>query len=403
MPFTKSYVPYGKYWSTPFCKWQGSFSHLHPIPFAADVARKAMAKRKISPDMFDSIVLGITIPQKNIFYGGPWIAALIGAPDITGPMIGQACATSAKCVETAAHEIECGSSRTVLVITADKTSNGPHLYFPQPHGPGATGDSENWVWDNFGYDPVAKNAMIQTAENVAKEEGVSKEEQDDVALLRSRQYKDALKDDSAFLRRYMDLPLELMDSKGKKVQKSLAGDEGVFPTTAEGLAGLKPVIPGGTVSYGVQTYPADGNACMVLCTRERAAELSADRNIEIRIISFAQANAAKGHMAKAIVPAARKALDRAGIGIKDLKAVKTHNPFAVNDIFMARELGLKIDWFNNYGSSIVWGHPQGPTGLRLIIELVEELAIKGGGYGMFDGCAAGDTGAAVVVKVDVRS
>ena len=98
MAFTKTYIPYGMYWSTPFCKWQGSFAHLHPIPFAADVCKAAMAKRNLDPKIFDSLVLGITIPQKNIFYGGPWIAALIGAPDITGPMIGQACATSAKAI-----------------------------------------------------------------------------------------------------------------------------------------------------------------------------------------------------------------------------------------------------------------------------------------------------------------
>ncbi len=402
MPYSKTYVPYGMYWSTPFCKWQGSFAPLHPVHFAAETCKKAFAKRKISPDIFDSLVFGITVPQKSIFYGGPWVAALMGAPGITGPIIGQACATSAKCVETAAHEIEAGSSKTVLVVTSDKTSNGPHLYFPQPHGPGATGDSENWVWDNFGHDPFAKNAMIQTAENVAKEAGVSKEEQDELTLVRYGQYQEAIKNDSAFLRRYMDLPLELMDAKGKKVIKSLSGDEGVFPSTAEGLAALKPVLPGGTVSYGSQTYPADGNASMVLTTKERASELSTDKKIEIQVLSFGQANTAKGYMAKAIVPAARKAMERAGIGVKDLKVIKTHNPFAVNDIYLAREFGLKTNQFNNYGSSLIWGHPQGPTGLRLIIEMIEELAMKGGGYGMFDGCAAGDTGAAVIVKVNVK-
>jgi acetyl-CoA acetyltransferase len=102
------------------------------------------------------------------------------------------------------------------------------------------------------------------------------------------------------------------------------------------------------------------------------------------------------------VPAAKKALSDAGIGIKDVKAIKTHNPFAVNDIYFCREMGIKFEDMNNYGSSLIWGHPQGPTGVRLIIELIEELVIKGGGYGLFDGCAAGDTAAAVVVKVDIK-
>ena len=80
--------------------------------------------------------------------------------------------------------------------------------------------------------------------------------------------------------------------------------------------------------------------------------------------------------------------------------IKTHNPFAVNDIYFAREMGRRRSpAFNNYGSSLIYGHPQGPTGTRLIIEAIEELALKGGGNGLFVGCAAGDTAAAVVVKV----
>jgi acetyl-CoA acyltransferase len=79
--------------------------------------------------------------------------------------------------------------------------------------------------------------------------------------------------------------------------------------------------------------------------------------------------------------------------------IKTHNPFAVNDIYLCREMGVKPEAMNKYGSSIVWGHPQGPTGHRLIIEVIEELILIGGGYGLFVGCAAGDSGAGVVVKV----
>jgi acetyl-CoA C-acetyltransferase len=104
-------------------------------------------------------------------------------------------------------------------------------------------------------------------------------------------------------------------------------------------------------------------------------------------------------MAKATVPAARAALDAAGVKLDDIAVLKTHNPFAVNDVYLARELGRKIEDFNNYGSSLIYGHPQGPTGMRLIIEMIEELTIKGGGLGLFTGCAAGDTAAAVVVKV----
>jgi acetyl-CoA acetyltransferase len=399
MFFQKAYIPYKGYWSTPFCRWQESFAHLNAVPFAAEIAVRALSERDISPQVFDSLYLGLTVPQKHSFYGGPWLAGLIGAEAVAGPIIGQACATSARVTALAGFELEVGEERVILTITADRCSNGPHVYYPNPLGPGGTGDKEDWVIDNFDYDPFAKNAMIKTAENVAKEAGITKEEQDEMTLLRHQQYGDALKNDSAFLRRFMVIPIEVKDARGRKVLATVDGDEGVFPTTAEGLARLKPILEGGTVTYGSQTYPADGNCGVIVTTREKARELSRDPKIEIQLLSFGEARAKKGYMAQAPVPAARQALSRAGISIEDVKVIKTHNPFAVNDIYFSREMGVKPEAMNNYGSSLIWGHPQGPTGHRLIIEMIEELILVGGGYGLFVGCAGGDTGAGVVVKV----
>ncbi|MCK4692378.1 MAG: thiolase family protein [Anaerolineales bacterium] len=403
MFFQKSYIPYGGYWSTPFCRWQGSFAHLNAVPFAAEIAMRALEERNISSQVFNSLYFGTTVPQMHSFYGGPWLSGLIGAETITGPIIGQACATGARVMALAGFDLEtsvgAGEERVILTITADRCSNGPHIYYPNPMGPGGTGDKEDWVLDNFSHDPFAKNAMITTAENVAKEAGITREEQDEMTLLRHHQYDDALKDDAAYLRRFMVMPIEVKDARGRKVLATVDGDEGVFPTTVEGLARLKPVQEGGTVTYGTQTYPADGNCGIVVTTREKARELSRDPKVEIQLLSFGEARAKKGYMAQAIVPAARQALARAGISIEEVQVIKTHNPFAVNDIYFCREMGLKPEVMNNYGSSLIWGHPQGPTGHRLIIEVIEELIMVGGGYGLFVGCAAGDTGAGVVVKV----
>jgi acetyl-CoA C-acetyltransferase len=119
----------------------------------------------------------------------------------------------------------------------------------------------------------------------------------------------------------------------------------------------------------------------------------------VRILAYGQARVAKGMMAKATVPAARAALSSASVALSDIAVVKTHNPFAVNDVYLARELGLAADQFNRYGSSLIFGHPQGPTGMRLVLETIEELALRGGGRGLFVGCAAGDTAAAIVLQV----
>jgi acetyl-CoA acetyltransferase family protein len=401
MQFNHVFIPYGAYWSTPFARWQGNFAHLHPILFAADVARSALRERDIAPETFDALFLGMTVPAEHSFYGAPWLAGLIGSTNVSGPTINQACATSARVVGSAAFEVEAGTDRCLLAITCDKTSNGPHIYYPNPLGPGGKGEDEDWVWDNFNVDPFAANAMIETAENVAAEARITPEEQNAVTLLRYQQYQQALEDDAAFHRRYMVTPIEVKDPAGRKVVATVADDEGVYATTAEGLSRLRPVKEGGSVSFGTQTHPADGNCGMVITSRERARELSRDPAVNVQVVSFGQARAKKGFMAQATVPAARQALNAAGISLKDIKSIKTHNPFAVNDIYLAREMGISLDAFNNYGSSLIFGHPQGPTGMRLVIELIEELVLLGGGYGLFTGCAAGDTGAAIALHVEV--
>ncbi len=401
MQFEKAYIPYGGYWSTPFCRWQGSFGHLHAVKFAAEIAVRALRERKISAEVLDGLILGLTVPQQSSFYGAPWAAALIGAPGITGPTIGQACATSGRVVASAAMEVELGNHACVLALLCDRTSNSPHIYYPNPLAPGGIGDTENWVWDNFGRDPYAQNSMVQTAENVARQAGIDRAAQDEATLIRYRQYQDALKDDGAFLKRFMITPIEVKDPAGRQVLHTVTGDEGVFPTTAEGLAKLRPVLEGGTVTFGTQTHPADGNAGLIVTTKEKAAALSRDRNARVRIVAFGQGRAARGFMAMATVPATRQALERAGLTLRDIKAIKTHNPFAINDVYFAREMGIDVSAMNRFGCSLVWGHPQAPTGVRLMIELIEELVQSGGGYGLFTGCAAGDTALTIIVKVDV--
>jgi acetyl-CoA acetyltransferase len=89
----------------------------------------------------------------------------------------------------------------------------------------------------------------------------------------------------------------------------------------------------------------------------------------------------------------------AGLKITDMKVIKTHNPFATNDLNLAKKMGIDVMKFNNYGSSLIYGHPQGPTAGRGIIEMVEEGVLLGGGYCLFTGCAAGDTAAAMILKV----
>ncbi len=400
--FDRLEIPYGAYWSTPFAKWQGKLQHLHSMKLAAHVAKAELAKRNIGPEVFDYGALGITTVQFQSFYGAPWTLYEIGLKDVAGPTISQVCATGARTLSAVASEIQLGMASCALAITCDRTSNGAHIYYPAPGGPGGSGQSEDQVLYNFSHDPIGDHAMVKTAENVAAKYGISTQEQHDVVMQRYAQYEAALANDRAFQKRYMTLPFSVPKPNFKAEAAIMEGDEGVTVSTAEGLGKLKPVMPDGTVTFGGQTHPADGNCGMVVATSEKARELATDPSIRVRILSFGQGRAELGFMPEAPVFACKNALANAGLEMKDIVAVKSHNPFAVNDIAFARATGFPLAKMNNYGSSLIWGHPQGPTGMRAIIELIEELALMGGGIGMFQGCAAGDSSVAAIIQVDNR-
>ena len=391
-------IPLGFAWSSPFARWQGPLAEVNSIDLAVDVTNRALKERGLPSEESTDLVLGWTVPQKEIFYGAPTVAARIGAMGVTGPMISQACATSAACLQAAAanHEANADDGGVTLVVTTDRTSNGPLVTYPSPSGPGGSPQVENWVLDSFAKDPWAGAAMYTTGENVAAEAEITREELDEVTALRYEQYQNALENDREFQRSYM-VPVEI--PKKRKETTVVEEDFGVFPTTREGLAKLKPVAEGGVVTYGSQTHPADGTAGMVVTSEERARELSPEGGV-VRLLGIGFARVEKARMPKAPVPAARSALADAGLKIEDVDAIKTHNPFAVNDVYFSRQMGVSLEAMNDYGSSLIFGHPQGPTGARLIAELIEILKRRGGGVGLFTGCAAGDTGAALVLRVE---
>jgi acetyl-CoA acetyltransferase family protein len=392
MKLEKACVPLGFVWSSPFARWQGPLAEVNSLDLAVDVTKRALNERELAPEEITDLVLGWTVPQKEIFYGAPTVAARIGAESVTGPMISQACATSVACIEAAATTVENGG--VTLLVTTDRTSNGPVVTYPSPSGPGGSPQVENWVLESFAKDPWAGAAMYTTGENVAAEAGITREELDEVTLLRYKQYQKSLENDREFQRSYM-VPVEIPQKHEPTIVDE---DFGVFPTTREGLAKLKPVEPDGVITFGSQTHPADGTAGMVVTDEERAQELSPDGGV-VRLLAIGFARVEKARMPKAPVPATQIALEDAGLKIEDVDAIKMHNPFSVNDVWFSRQTGIPVEEMNDYGSSLIFGHPQGPTGARLIAELIEILKRRGGGVGLFTGCAAGDTGAALVLRV----
>ena len=388
-------IPIGLAWSSPFVRWQGSLADVSSLDLAAAVTRDALARRDVPPSVVTRLVMGWTVPQRESFYGAPTLAARLGATDVSGAMLSQACATGVACLEAAAATVTLEPDAVVLSVTTDRTSNGPVLIHPGGGRPGGTPDVERWVLDSFERDPWGGTSMLATAEVVAAEAAMTKDELDELTIHRYDQYRDALADDRAFQRPWM-VPVRIERRRGGPLV--VEADEGVHDTTGEALAKLSPVQPDGVVTFGSQTHPADGTAGVVVAGEERARELSGGEGVA-RILATGFARVERGRMPKAPVPAARKALDDAGLSFGDVHIVKTHNPFAVNDIYFARETGVDADAMNPYGCSLVYGHPQAPTGMRGIAEMIEALRRRGGGIGLFTGCAAGDTGAAVVLEV----
>lgn len=396
MKIDRAAIPLGAAWSSPFVRWQGALAEMSSLDLAVDVTIRALRERQIDPTDIDHLVLGWTVPQQHMFYGASTVAARIGAAGVSGPMISQACATGAVCLEVAAAEADHSPSGICLVLATDRTSNGPVIAYPRPGAQGGAPSIENWVLDNFSRDPWGGTAMLQTAENVAREADIARPELDEVALLRYEQYKQALAHERKFQKRYM---VSVAVPISRNETKIVDADQGIYPTTADGLSILAPVAEGGVVTFGTQTHPADGCAGLLVTGADRARELSRGEGVA-RILGTGHARVKKAHMPMAPVPAADRALADAGMQIKDVAVVTTHNPFAVNDVYFSRQTGFPLGEMNLYGCSLVYGHPQAPTGLRLIVELIEALRLRGGGVGLFTGCAAGDTGAAVVVRVD---
>jgi acetyl-CoA acetyltransferase len=368
------------------------------VELAANTARRWFLEKSIDPAVLDYMYFGSTVAQNHWFVAHNYAASILTDDKKFLPalFVNQACATSTTVLNLLAKDLELGVYDVGYGLMTDRCSNGPHTVWPDPLGPGGHLDREDWNMDNFSGTPRHRAAMAQTAENVASEFGLTKEESDVVVLRRFEQYQEALANDRAFQKRYMFAPEVTVTKKKKKLVEE---DEGWTPTTAEGLAKLKPQFPGGTLSYGAQTFPADGNCGIIVTTRDKAKELSVDPKTEIQIVSYGFARVKPMFMPAAPIPAAQMALANAGLTIADIKAVKTHNPFATNDVAFAKKMGYDVMKMNNYGSSLIYGHPQGPTVGRAVIEMIEELTMLGGGYGLFTGCSAGDTAASLIIKV----
>jgi acetyl-CoA acetyltransferase len=216
---------------------------------------------------------------------------------------------------------------------------------------------------------------------------------DDVAYLRLQQYFEAK--NSGFLDRVL-VPLEVLNVQGRPLGR-IDGDYGVRQLTLSGLRAMPELDT--CVTGGTQTHASDGMATLLVTNKDRVKDFSPRPEIDIQFVAKTEVRTHPSLMPEAPAFAVKKLLQKSGLTMADMVVVKNHNPFAVNDVIFSQI--MDYDWrkMNNTGSPLVWGHPQGPTLTRVLMEALEEAVDLGGGHVLIFGCAAGDIGIAAIFKV----
>ena len=386
--YSRARIPYGTWGSSYFPAWQTSpLAEVNIGQFAGESMNRIMGLRKVPIDEMDILIIGSTIPWHWKFWTAPVVASCMDHR-IPGYHVEQACATGLQAVMVAAAEVESGSHDVVGVLTFDRTSDSPVGVFPERRTY-ALSD----VWDNFGFDPATGKAMLTCAGLAARKYRLDRREVDESAAFRYEQYFNAKA--KGFLNKVL-VPLEILNIQGKSMGW-IDDDLGVRRVTVAGLTSMRELDT--CVTPGTQTHASDGMATLLVTGPEKARQLSLRPEIDIQFVGKTDIRAYPSLMPEAPALAVQKLLQRTGLTMSDIVVAKDHNPFAVNDIIFSKL--LNYDWknMNNNGCPLVWGHPQGPTLTRVIIEGLEEAVELGGGYVLIFGCAAGDVGIAAIFKV----
>jgi acetyl-CoA acetyltransferase len=390
--FPRARIPYGTWGSSYFPAWQTSgLAEVNIGQFAGEAMARILGMRRVPKSELEYLVIGSTIPWHWKFWTAPMVASCMGQR-LPGYHVEQACATGLQAVLLGGAEVETGAKDVVGVLTFDRTSDSPVGVFPERRAHQRTHAIAD-VWDNFGFDPATGRSMISAAGMTARKYKIDRREVDEIAFVRYEQYFKAK--DSGFLDKVL-VPLDLLNVAGKPLGR-IDEDKGVRRISMGALRAQRELDT--CVTSGGQTHASDGMATLLVTSPEKARELSARPEIDIRFVGKAEARTEPSMMPEAPAVAVQKLLQRLGLSMKDVKVAKNHNPFAVNDAVFTRVTGHDWHTLNQTGCPLVWGHPQGPTLTRVLIEALEETVQLGGGYALVFGCAAGDVGIAALFEV----
>ena len=386
---------------TPIGRYGGVLSTVRPDDLAAHVVRTAVERNGLDPASVDELYMGCTNQagedNRNVARMAGLLAGLpVEVPAVT---VNRLCASGLEAAVQGARQLRLGDADLVLAGGVESMSRAP-LVTLKPERGFPRGNSElvdttiGWRFVNPRMEErYSTESMGETAENVARRYGVSREDQDAFAL-ESHRRAVAAADGGRFDDEIV--PVDVLQPKGEPV--TVHADEGPRPdTTLERLASLGTIFRlGGTVTAGNSSPINDGAACLVLATEERARELG--REPLARIVASGAAGVDPGYMGIGPVPATRKALERAGLKPEDIDLVELNEAFASQALASMRELGFGHDTLNVNGGAIALGHPLGCSGARLLGTLAWELRRRGGRYGLATMCIGVGMGMAAVIE-----
>ena len=373
---------------TPVGRYGGGLAGIRPDDLAAVAIRAAVERAAVDPAEIEDVYLGCANQAGEDNRNVARMAALLaGLPDsVAGVTVNRLCASGLSAVVGACHAVAAGDGDLFVAGGVESMSRAP-LVTAKPDAAFPRGDRTlydttlGWRFPNPRLEQLFPlETMGETGENVAERWGISREEQDAFALRSQQRWAAA------------DFSDELVPAG------ELERDEHPRPdTTAERLAALKPAFrAGGTVTAGNSSGLNDGAAALVVASEEKARELGAEPLGTF--VASAVAGVDPRVMGIGPVPAVRKLLARAGIGVADLDLVELNEAFASQSLAVVRELGLDDEKVNPSGGAIAIGHPLGMSGARLVVTLLHELRRRGGRYGVATMCVGVGQGQAALFE-----
>ncbi|MGZ8398795.1 MAG: acetyl-CoA C-acetyltransferase [Gemmatimonadales bacterium] len=382
---------------TGFGAFGGVLKDLSATDLGAIASKGALARSGVEPSAVDHVVFGNVLQTSaDAIYLARHVGLRSGLPIETPAVtVNRLCGSGFEAVAQAAQQIVLGQSRVVLAGGTESMSQAPHVVRGARWGLrlGPAAPLEDTLWEAL-RDPGCGLSMAETAENLATKYQISRQAVDCYAA-RSQAAAAAGWESGAFADELVPVPIQ---NRKTKQTDNWAADEHLRPgTTVEALAKLLPYFKkDGVVTAGNASGICDGAAALVMVSGSFAAERGL-RPIG-RLLAWASVGVEPAYMGIGPAPAARKALERAGLKLEDMDLVEVNEAFAAQYLAVEKELGLDRERTNVDGGAIALGHPLGASGARITLHLLHALRHRGSRYGLGSACIGGGQGAAVVVE-----